>query len=42
MPTAEESARKLAALEPQVILLDTVAPSSETPPLRLRRLASSQ
>ena len=32
MPTAEESVRKLAALQPQVILVGHGPPCSETPP----------
>jgi glyoxylase-like metal-dependent hydrolase (beta-lactamase superfamily II) len=42
MPTAEESVRKLAALEPQVILLGHGPPVQRDAAAQLRRLASSQ
>jgi glyoxylase-like metal-dependent hydrolase (beta-lactamase superfamily II) len=42
MPTAEESVRKLAALEPQVILLGHGPPIQRDAAAQLRRLASSQ
>ena len=42
MPTAEESVRKLAALEPQVILFGHGPPVQRDAAAQLRRLASSQ
>jgi glyoxylase-like metal-dependent hydrolase (beta-lactamase superfamily II) len=41
MPTAEESVRKLAALEPEVILLGHGPPVRRDAAAQLRRLASS-
>ena len=41
MPTAEESVRKLAALEPQVILVGHGPPVERDAAAQLRRLASS-
>ena len=41
MPTAEESVRKLAALEPEVILLGHGLPVQRDAAAQLRRLASS-
>ncbi len=42
MPTAEESIRKLAAMEPQVILVGHGPPVQRDAAAQLRRLASSQ
>lgn len=42
MPTAEDSVRKLAALEPQVILVGHGSPVQRDATAQLRRLASSQ
>ena len=42
MPTAEESVRKLAAMEPQVILFGHGPPVQQDAAAQLRRLASSQ
>ena len=42
MPKAEESVRKLAALEPQVILCGHGPPVQRDAAAQLRRLASSQ